>query len=44
MTEVRDTQGFGPVLWLIVGPLALLDHSGPHPDVEAGHQCHTAHH
>ena len=44
MTEVRDSQGFSPVLCLLVGPHPILDHSGPQPGEEAGHQCHTAHH
>ena len=40
-TEVRDTERLGPALWLLVGPPALLDHFGPHPAEETGHQCHT---
>ena len=43
-TEVSNTERFGPALWLLVGPHALLDHFLPHPDEEAGPQCHTADH
>ena len=36
------SRDFGPVLCLLLGPPALHDDCGPHPDEEAGHQCDTA--